>query len=158
MSLQLRLFRPGDLEAVVGIFTDSVHGLATAFYDERQRGAWAPEEPDLDAWRTRLAGMNVLVAEDNGVLCGFLGYEPNGHLDLLYTASRSARRGVASSLYMQVEAGWRAAGVPRAFAEVSLAARAFFDRQGFVVVTEEHVERRGVIFTRFAMEKWLSQN
>lgn len=157
MALQLRRYCPeDDLGAVVRIFTDSVHTLAAPFYDEPQRAAWAPENAALDGWRARLESVNVLVAEDEGVLCGFLGYEPNGHVDLLYTASHAARRGVASKLYAQVETELSAAGVRRVFAEVSLAARAFFERQGFVVVVVERVERRGVTFTRFAMEKWLT--
>ena len=157
MALRLRRYCPeDDLGAVVRIFTDSVHTLAAPFYDEPQRAAWAPENADLDGWRARLESVNVLVAEDEGVLCGFLGYEPNGHVDLIYTASQAARRGVAAKLYAQVETELSAAGVRRVFAEVSLAARAFFERQGFVVVVEERVERRGVTFTRFAMEKWLT--
>lgn len=157
MALHFRRYRADDdLGAVVRIFTDSVHALAAPFYDETQRAAWAPENADLDGWRARLESINVLVAEDEGVLCGFLGYEANGHVDLLYTAGHAARRGVASKLYAQVEAELSAAGVRRVFAEVSLAARAFFERQGFVVVVEERVERRGATFTRFAMEKWLT--
>jgi putative acetyltransferase len=157
MALQVRRYRADDdLGGVVRIFTDSVHMLAPPFYDEVQRAAWAPENADIDEWRERLEGMNVLVAEDEGGLCGFLGYEPNGHVALLYTASRAARRGVASKLYARVEDEWIAAGIRRVFAEVSLAARAFFERQGFVVVVEERVERRGATFTRFAMEKRLA--
>ncbi len=48
-----------------------------------------------------------------------------------------------------------AARVPRAFAEVSLGARSFFERQRCTVVEEEPVERRGVFFTRFRVSKAL---
>jgi len=139
------------------MFTDSVHVLARPFYDDAQRAAWAPVQADLDEWRARLASISVLVAEEQGVLAGFIGYTPNGHVALLYTASHAARKGIASNLYAHVESEWRAAGVPRAFSEVSLAARPFFERQGFTVLAEETVERRGAIFRRFQMAKELAR-
>ena len=154
--VHLRPYRADDLEPLVRMFTDSVHRLARPFYDEAQRAAWAPEHADLDEWRARLAGMAVLVAEEQGVLAGFIGYEPDGHVALLYTSGHAARKGVASKLYARVESEWRAAGVPRAFAEVSLAARPFFERQGFIVLEEERVERRAIFFTRFRMAKDLA--
>ena len=157
MTFDLRPSRPDDLEPLVQMFTDSVHVLARPFYDDAQRAAWAPGHADLDEWRARLAGISVLVAEERGVLAGFIGYAPNGHVALLYTASHAARRGIASNLYGHVESEWRAAGVPRAFSEVSLAARPFFERQGFAVLAEETVERRGAIFRRFQMAKELAR-
>lgn len=155
MTIQLRPYRDGDLEALVRTFTDSVHELARPFYDDAQRAAWAPEQADLDEWRGRLAKTDVLVAEEDGVLHGFIGYGADGYVALLYTASHAARKGVASKLYAHVENEWRAAGVRRAYSEVSLAARPFFERQGFAVIEEERVERRGAIFRRFRMAKEL---
>jgi putative acetyltransferase len=158
MTRRLRAYRDDDLDALVETFNDAVHVLGRAFYDEAQCAAWAPEQVNLDEWRSRLAGITVLVAVKDGRLSGFIGYEPSGHVAYLYTASRAARTGVASELYAYVEQEWRAAGVERAFAEVSLAARPFFDRQGFAVEREERVERRGVLFTRFVMAKRLTSS
>lgn len=155
MTLQLRPYRDDDLESLARTFTSSVHELARPFYDDVQRAAWAPEHADLDEWRARLAKTNVLVADEDGALAGFIGYGADGYVALLYTATSAARKGVASKLYAHVESKWRAAGVRRAYSEVSLAARPFFERQGFRVIEEERVERRGAIFRRFRMEKEL---
>jgi putative acetyltransferase len=153
MPLRLRPYRSADLEEVTRTFADSVRVLARRDYDEAQRSAWATV--DLEDWRARLAAIAVLVAEDVEGIAGFIGYSSDGYVAQLYTASRAARKRVASALYAHVEAGWRAAGVARAYAEVSLTARPFFERQGFDVVEEEEVERRGAIFRRFRMEKAL---
>lgn len=155
MALVLRPYGPTDVEAIARVFTDSVHELARPYYDDAQRAAWAPRQIDLDEWRVRLASMELFVADREGSLVGFIGYEPNGHVVLLYTASHAARTGVASTLYAHVEREWISTGVKRAFAEVSLAARAFFEGRGFVVEHEEQVERRGSTFTRYAMAKEL---
>ncbi|MBX3200248.1 MAG: GNAT family N-acetyltransferase [Labilithrix sp.] len=155
MPLELRPYAAEDLEPLVRLFTGSVRELARPLYDEAQRAAWAPEEADLHEWSRRLAGCAVVVAEEHGVLAGFIGYGHDGHVALLYTASHAARKGVASELYARVESEWLTAGVRRAYSEVSLAARPFFERHGFTVIEEEHVERRGVSFLRFRMAKEL---
>jgi hypothetical protein len=53
-SFDVRSAGPGDAEAVAACFHASVHGLTGAHYDARQRAAWAPDPPDVPAWRDRL--------------------------------------------------------------------------------------------------------
>lgn len=155
MNPLLRL-RPGndaDLAAIAELFTDSIHGLAGAHYDAAQRAAWAPRPPDLDGWRTRLKGLRTLLAEDAAGLLGFVSYEPDGHIDLLYTAPAQARRGVASALLQYAEHEMRALGAEAFHTEASLVAQPFFARHGYLVVEEQFVQRQGVGFRRFAMRK-----
>jgi hypothetical protein len=58
-------------------------------------------------------------------------------------------------LYQSVEVYLRARGVTIVTAHASLAARTFFDRQGFTVGPEEHVACRGAALRRFAVWKAL---
>lgn len=109
--------------------------------------------PDLAAWRERLVGRTVLVAESDKELAGFIAWEPDGHIDLLFTSPRHVRRGVASALYRSAEQALRAAGGNALYTEASLVARPFFERQGFVVEEEQVVNRDGVDLLRFAMRK-----
>jgi len=149
----IRAYCESDLEAVALLFTASVHHVADQYYDANQLAAWAPQPPDLSDWAQRLASVETLVAEVGGKLAGFLSYELNGHIDLLYTSPVTCRRGVASALYRHAEMSLLARGVKELFTEASLAARPFFERHGFEVTEEQRVQRRGVIFLRYAMRK-----
>ncbi len=152
----IRPYTHADLRAVAQLFTDAIHGLTASHYDEAQRAAWAPRPPDLSLWERRLKPIQVLVAQDaeNGeALLGFIGYENNGHIDLMFTSPTAARRGVASRLLGQAEAALRALDVQELFTEASLLGRPFFERQGFTVKEEQHIELRGAQFRRFAMVK-----
>ena len=100
--------------------------------------------------------MSILLAEQEGLLMGFLGYFEDGHMDFLYTAPAAARRGVATALHRQVEATLRAAGVTELYTEASLVARPFFEAQGYPVTEEEVLERQGVQLRRFRMRKPLA--
>jgi putative acetyltransferase len=153
--MHIRPYRDSDLAAVAQLFTDAVHGLAGSHYDAAQRDAWAPRPPDLGPWETRFRSLEILLAQGSGdgKLLGFIGYEKNGHIDLLFTSPAAARRGVASQLYGHAETALRALDIVEFFTEASLVSRPFFERQGFTVREEQHVERRGAMLRRFAMAK-----
>lgn len=151
-GIVIRPYRDADLKPVADLFTASVHELTVREYNATQRMAWAPRPPDLDRWRRRLHTHHTLVAEGDQ-LAGFISFEPDGHIDLLYTSPRHTRLGVASALYRHVEALLTAQGVTRLHTEASAVARPFFERHGFHVVRPERVVRRGVTFARYAMEK-----
>lgn len=152
--MNLRMYREADTEGLMAVFTSSVHALAAAQYDAEQREAWAPEPPNVDEWRHRFRGLHTIVAEKDGSYLGFISYEPNGHIDLLYTAPGAARRGVASALLRQAAAQLSTAGsVTELFTEASLVAAPFFLRHGFEITEEQNVVRRGVSFQRFAMRR-----
>jgi len=151
-----RLYKPTDLPSVIEVYTASIRSLAAPFYSPEQIVAWAPATPDGERWQERLASLHTIVADCNGVLSGFGSYRPDGYLDLLFTHPAFARRGVATRLYFRVESALRSEGCLRVFTHASLAARPFFDRQGFHVDAEESVGCRGAYLRRFAMHKELS--
>ena len=153
--MHIRPYQDSDLAAVAQLFTDAVHGLAGSHYDAVQREAWAPRPPDLGLWKTRLGPLQILLAQDaeGGGLLGFIGYEKNGHIDLLFTSPAAARRGVASQLYGHAETALCGLGIVELFTEASLVSRPFFERQGFAVREEQRIERRGATLRRFAMTK-----
>ena len=151
--MKVRPYADADLAAVVQVFTTAVHGLCLTNYSEEQCEAWAPQPPDLGDWVKRLQPLRTIVAVEGGHVAGFISYEPNGHIDLLYVAPQYARRGVASSLYSRVETSLVSAGVAELSTEASLVARPFFERVGFMVTEEQEVSLRGSSFRRFAMRK-----
>lgn len=154
-ALRIRGYAARDAGPLARLFTASVRTLAPACYDARQVDVWAPVEPDVGRWRERLAGLRVLVAEEDAAPVGFLGFAPDGHLDLLFVAPERARRGVARALLRAAEARLRRLGVRRAFTEASLVARPFFAAQGYAVTATETVRREGIGLVRFRMERAL---
>ncbi len=152
--MKLRSYREADAEALAEIFTASVHALALTHYSVEQRHVWAPVPPDIAEWRERFSKLHTIVAEEGGACLGFIAYEINGHIDLLYAAPDAARRGVASALLQEAVTQVLAAGEAVAlFTEASLVAAPFFRRHGFEIIEEQNVIRRGVSFRRFAMRK-----
>lgn len=152
-AFTLRGYHAQDLQALVELFSASVHQLAAEDYEQTQRQAWAPAQADMPAWKIRLAALELLIAEDSRQLAGFIGFTSDGHIDLLFTAPRYARQGVAAMLYAAAQTRIEAAGATSVFTEASLTARPFFARQGFSVEQAQTVVRGAVTLQRFAMRK-----
>lgn len=154
-AMDIREFRPTDLEAVAQMFTASVHGLAAVHYSEQQLLAWAPKPPDLERWAVKVQSQKLLLAVDPGTdeLLGFVGFEPDGHVDTVFTSPTCGRRGIATVLHQAAERELAELGVYELFTESSEAARPFFERQGYVVERPETVTIRGVELHRYRMRR-----
>jgi putative acetyltransferase len=146
----VRPYRDADLGSVIALLRESVHQLAAPYYTQPQLEAWAPRIPDLEQWRARLGSLRTLLAVDNASVAGFLSFEPNGHIDLLYVHPAYARQGVASALFRHIESD-----LPNTelFTEASLAARPFFLHHGFHIAQEASVMVRGSSFQQCLMRR-----
>ncbi|MFX6782317.1 GNAT family N-acetyltransferase, partial [Acinetobacter baumannii] len=148
--MNVRTCTESDVASIAVVFTESIHVLGASHYDASQRNAWAPRPADIEAWSARLSGLQTLLAIEGDAVIGFISYELSGHIEFLYTAPGSERRGVASVLYREVEKALPGVSL---FTEASLVAKPFFLRHGFSVVEEQNVSRGGVMFRRYAMRK-----
>jgi putative acetyltransferase len=152
---EIRYYEAGDAPEIVRLFFETVRSVNRADYSDEQLEAWAPGVPDPEEWHARMAGRRTLVAEEGGEAVGFAELEYDGRLDMLYVRKDAVGRGVGRRLYEAVEREARGQGLGWIFTEASITARPFFEQQGFRVVREQMVSRRGVSMTNFVMEKEL---
>lgn len=133
------------------MFLLAVRETAAAHYDARQIAAWVPDDIDLAEWARRRAAAATRVAEIDGRVVGFTDLDGAGHVDMLFVHPSFGRRGIASALFETVLADARQAGLTALTVDASLTARAFFERNGFVVVAQQYIERDGVRLMNFRM-------
>lgn len=151
--MRIRPATADDVPALAGLFTAAVHELTADHYNPQQRAAWAPQPPDIAAWRQRLAPLHTLVAEIDAEPAGFIGYDAGGHIALIFTAPTHARRGIAAALLQAAETALFATGVTRLTTAASAVAHPFFKAQGFIDTEAETVTRNGIAFNRYRMVK-----
>lgn len=149
----IRDYKKADAAEIVRLFYETAHSVNRPDYSREQVEAWVPEIPDATEWHRRMAKRKTFVAEQEGEVVGFAELEEDGHLDMLYVRSDLVGRGVGQSLYQAVEDWARTLESGFIFTEASITARTFFERQGFRIVREQTVRRRGVRLTNFVMEK-----
>jgi putative acetyltransferase len=149
----IREYRSNDLEGLISLFRRSVREINARHYSPDQINAWAPESPDLPAWRRRLSNGGVFLSEICGEIEGFVRLEESGHLDLLYVHPGHQRQGVGRQLVGRALSWAVERGLGRITSDVSITARPFFERLGFRVVAEQRIELNGTAFNNFHMER-----
>ncbi len=154
--ITIRLYRPDDLDALIGLFRRAVRNNAPRHYTARQVEAWAPDTVDRDGWAERRASRPTFIAEIDGEVAGFSDLMADGHIDMLFVEPRFQGRGVARALLGRVEAEARSGGMSGLTTDASLAARPVFQRHGFTVVMMRAIPARGEVLTNFRMAKALA--
>ena len=95
-EIEIRRYRPADAAAIVRLYYDTIHAVNAADYGPAQLDAWAPEIPDTAAWHDRMSRRCTLVAEEAGVLAGFVELAADAHLDMLFCAEHAVGRGASA--------------------------------------------------------------
>ncbi|MGQ3890777.1 GNAT family N-acetyltransferase [Legionella sp. CNM-4043-24] len=85
-------------------------------------------------------------------IVGFMEFESNGHIDCFYCHHQYQGKGVGKALMKYIKNIAEDNGISRVWAEVSITAKPFFEKQGFEVVKKQTVNLRGVELVNFVME------
>jgi ribosomal protein S18 acetylase RimI-like enzyme len=149
----IREYHESDTEMIMNLFYETVHKINIRDYTPEQVKAWTGEKMDYEFWHKRLQMKLPYVAEKNGEIVGFAELEADGHIDCFYCHYQYQHQGIGSKLLKHLENIAKSQENQRLYAEVSITAKPFFQKHGFTVVREQQVERRGVLFTNYLMEK-----
>lgn len=155
--MAIRQYRLTDAADTLAIFLAAVTEIAAADYTTEQIQAWArPQERELSIWHAAMQARNSYIATVDGEPAGFSDVGPQGYIDMMFVSPRFLRLGVARQLMEHLEDHARSVGMPALTANVSITARAFFERSGFIVEAEQHPVMAGVQLSNYAMKKLLS--
>lgn len=132
-----RDYRPQDAAALHALFCDAIRVGAADVYTPAECEAWIARAGDAATFAQRLAAAWVRVAEDDVGISGFAAIVEPGHLDLLFTAPRAARQGVAGLLLEDMLFLAGAMGAKVLTVDASRVARPFLLKHGFTEVSRE---------------------
>jgi len=155
-KLAMRPMLPTDVPLLAEIFRASIEELAAEDYSEAQQEAWASAADDEEEFGARLAGELTLVATHTGSAVGFASLADNTRVDMLYVHPAAAGQGAGSMLCDALEKLAAARGTKELTVDASDAARAFFERRGFVAKTRNTVVLAGEWLANTTMVKPLA--
>ena len=153
--MQIRTFTADDADALALLYRDSVRGLGRQAYSPAHLEAWAKFVDDVDAFRARALQGVSLVSLEGDELAALGQLHPSDCIALLYCATRFARRGHATALYLRLEALAREQGITRLWTTASKVSRPLFEKHGFRLFETERSVFNGAEFERYKMEKLL---
>jgi putative acetyltransferase len=152
-AMHIRLAHESDLSELATLFQQTVLEHAPQSYTPDQTQAWAAFATETDAFRRFILDAITYVAEDETGIVGFAGIERNGHVSSAYVRGDRTRRGIGSALMQVLLNDAAQHQMPRLYAEASEFSLGLFKKFGFQLYDTEIVDRQGVQFTRYLVEK-----
>jgi putative acetyltransferase len=153
-ALHLRRFQPDDAPVLIDLFRETVRRVNSRDYTAEQVAAWAPDDMNPARWSV-LSERFTIVAESGSSVVGFTDLEPDGHIDRFFVHADWQGQGVGKAMLSELKTEAQRTALHRLYAEVSITARPFFLRQGFIVRAEQIVHVRGVPMINYRMEHQL---
>jgi len=155
-KIVVRPYTHSDAQDLAKIYYNTIHEVNAKDYSKIQLDAWAPKSSiELEGWSKKFTKTKPLVAVVDKTLVGFAEFEPNGHIDCFYCHHEWIGFGVGTALMNAIHEMARDHKISKIFAEVSITARPFFEKHGFIVIEKQKVSIKGVELTNFKMEKEL---
>lgn len=148
--LSIRAYCPDDCEKLAELFYQTVHTVNARDYTKEQLDVWATGTVDLVQWNASFLKHQTLVAVWEGHIVGFGDMDASGYLDRLYVSKDYQRKGVATAICDRLE---RETLADTIVSHVSVTAKPFFVKRGYVVKQKQQVVRNGVSLTNYVMEK-----
>jgi putative acetyltransferase len=144
-----------DYDALGRIMFEAVH-TGPSPYTDAQRQAWIAAPYHGADWHNRLVAQDVILAQVDGEIVGFMSLAPNEYLDFAYLLYETRGQGIFRQMYNRIESCAVELGHSRIWVHASLLAAPAFDAMGFIRLKSERVERGAEYLDRFEMEKILS--
>jgi putative acetyltransferase len=133
------------------IFTSAIRDICIKDYSQEQINAWLPSEYRSQEWKKRLEGINPYIAMLDENIAGYADIQEDGYIDHFFVGAKYQSQGIGKALMNSLLGNTKS---ERAYSHVSITAKPFFEKNGFVVVKENTAVIRGVELRNFVMERW----
>lgn len=146
-----------DAKELAQLYQQTVRQQGPARYTPEQVEAWASSAVDGERFARFITEPTTFVAqaEDSKRLLGFSGLEASGRVASLYVHADYGRQGIGSLLLSTLIEFAREQAIAHLFTEASHFSKPLFAKFCFEMFEIERVERTGVWFDRFRMQRSL---
>lgn len=145
-----------DVPKLSALFRDTVLRQGPQHYIEAQVQAWAAATLDEEAFQQFILNVTTYVAEAETGILGFAGLGQDGRIASLYVRHTVVGRGIGSTLLGHLLKMGERDRISRFFTEASEFSVGLFSKFGFHTYAMESMERHGVLFDRYLMERVLA--
>lgn len=153
--MKIRIAQAWDSPELAKLYQETVLAIAPQFYSDAQTRSWASFAEDRVGFRTFILSGTTFVAVDETGILGFAGIADDGHILSAYVRRDRIHQGIGSRLMEILLDYAKCHRIQRLYAEASEFSLGLFKRFGFQVYNTEIVERQGVEFQRYLVERFI---
>lgn len=153
--ITIREAQLSDLNTIRQLFFDTITNVAIGDYSEEEVKVWASGAHNIERWEMKFEQQRFFVAELEGQIVGFTSLLEIDYIDHLYVSHLHQGKGIASQLLNFVELQAQHKGAIQLRSDVSITARPFFERKGYVVTKRNEIHHLGQVLINFDVIKTL---
>jgi putative acetyltransferase len=151
--VNIRIATESDLPELAALYHQTVLAIAPQRYTPAQTQAWASSALDAEHFRRFILEATTYVADDETGIVGFAGITATGHVSSTYVRGDRIHQGIGSTLMQAILEHASHHDIQRLYAEASEFSLGLFKKFGFQLYDTEIVERQGVEFKRYLVER-----
>ncbi|WP_017300034.1 GNAT family N-acetyltransferase [Nodosilinea nodulosa] len=155
--MHLRTATEADLPTLADLYQETVLVNAPQHYTPAQTEAWAAIDAHSPRFHQLILGVTTYLAENDTGILGFAGIGENGYVASAYVRHDCLHQGIGSLLMQAVLTHAQEKQIQRLYAEASEFSLGLFQKFGFNQYDTEIVDRNGVSFTRYLVERVLAE-
>jgi len=135
----IRQAQQTDTIALKELFQNTVLAVNSKDYSQAEVEDWASCGDDLSNIEEMIKTHYFIVAvNQQSQIVGFSSITPHGYLHSMFVHKDFQGKGIATMLLEEIERYAITAGIMRITSEVSLTARPFFEKKGYIVKEEQN--------------------
>lgn len=155
-NFRIRIAESSDIMALRELYMETVLKVNCRDYTQAEVEDWASCGNDIAKLARMLETHYFIVAVDRqSQITGFSSITPEGYLHSMFVHKDFQSKGIATMLLKVIEQYAKEHGMTKITSEVSLTARPFFEKRGYMVEKEQKRRANRLCLTNFWMAKYI---
>lgn len=144
-----------DLAEMQKMYIETIQSVCKNDYNSEQIEAWISGAKNNDRWIDVIENQFVLLAITKDKIVGFGTLKNGNYIDFFYIHKDFQRQGIADKILSELELEARKHNSKIITSDISITAKPYFEKKGFVVKVEQKNVRLNVELINYKMEKEL---
>ncbi len=144
-----------DLAEMQKLFVETIQSVCKNDYNPNQINAWVSGAENTQRWIDVIEKQFVLLAIIENKIVGFGTLKENNYIDFFFIHKDYQRQRIANKIFTELELEAKKNHSKIITSDISVTAKPFFEKKGFVVKMEQKNMVKGVEIINYKMEKEL---
>jgi putative acetyltransferase len=144
-----------DLKEMQELYIDTIKTVCQKDYNPAQIEVWISGVSNTERWVEVINTQFVLLAIIEDKIVGYGTLKNGNYIDFFYIHKEYQRQGIANKILNKLVLEAKKLHSKTITADVSITAKSFFEKKGFIVKAEQRNVRSGVELINYKMEKRL---
>lgn len=144
-----------DLKEMQKLYIETIQHVCKNDYNSAQIDVWISGAKNTERWIDVINTQFVLLATIEDKIVGFGTLKDGNYIDFFYIHKEFQRQGIANKILTELELEAKNQHSKVITSDISITAKPFFEKKGFIVKTEQRNIRLGVELINYKMEKSL---